>query len=67
MTMDMVPEIPPSSPSALKAKLVAGTALVLLFGSGIVVGLAWDQTANASTPEEVTADRRSDRDGRGGR
>ena len=39
--------------SAFKAKMVAATALVLLFGSGVVVGLAWDQTATASTPEEV--------------
>lgn len=42
---------PAAAPSAFKARIVAGTALVLLFGSGIVVGLAWDQTANASTVE----------------
>ena len=35
----------------LQAKVVVAAALVLLFGSGIVVGLAWDQTASASTPE----------------
>ena len=41
------------TPSAFKAKMVAGTALVLLFGSGVVVGLAWDQTASAGPPEQV--------------
>lgn len=41
--------------SAFKAKMVAGSALVLLFGSGVVVGLAWDQTASAGTPDEVRA------------
>jgi hypothetical protein len=40
-------------PSAFRAKMIAGSALVLLFGSGIVVGLAWDQTASASPPGEV--------------
>ena len=40
-------------PSAFRAKMVAGTALVLLFGSGVVVGLALDQTASAVTPDEV--------------
>ncbi len=35
----------------LRAKVVVGAALALLFGSGIVVGLAWDRTASASTPE----------------
>ncbi len=49
-------------PSALRAKMVAGIALVLLFGSGIVVGLAWDQTASASPPGEVRADRQSGRE-----
>ena len=49
--------------SAFKAKMVAATALILLFGSGVVVGLAWDQTANASTLEEVRGDARSERDG----
>ena len=48
--------------SAFKAKTVAATALILLFGSGVVVGLAWDQTANASTPEEVRGDARSERE-----
>ena len=48
--------------SALKAKIVATTALILLFGSGVVVGLALDQTANASTPEEVRRDSRSERE-----
>ena len=50
-------------PNALKAKMVAGTALVLLFGSGVVVGLAWDQTASASTPMEVRTDGRAGREG----
>ena len=50
--------------SAFKAKMVAATALVLLFGSGVVVGLAWDQTATASTPEEVRRDGRSGREER---
>jgi Spy/CpxP family protein refolding chaperone len=50
-------------PNALKAKMVAGTALVLLFGSGVVVGLAWDQAAGASTPREVRTDGRSEREG----
>ena len=50
--------------SAFKAKMVAATALILLFGSGVVVGLAWDQTANANTPEEVRRDTRGERDGR---
>ena len=64
MTTDMTPDRPETPPNAFKAKLVAGTALVLLFGSGVVVGLAWDQTLPASTTEEVRDDRRSDRDGR---
>lgn len=50
--------------SAFKAKMVAATALVFLFGSGVAVGLAWDQTANASTPEEVGRDARFEREGR---
>lgn len=50
--------------TAFKAKIVAGTALVLLFGSGVVVGLAWDQTANANTLEAVDPDERSERTGR---
>ncbi len=46
-----------------RARAVVGVALVLLFGSGIVVGLAWDQTASASTPETSRAEeRRTDRD-----
>ncbi len=45
--------------STFRAKIVAGTALFLLFGSGVVVGVAWDQTASASTPEEVRTDERS--------
>ncbi len=49
------------SQSAFKAKMVAATALILLFGSGVAVGLAWDQTANASTPDEVRRDARSER------
>ena len=50
-------------PSALRAKMVAGIALVLLFGSGIVVGLAWDRTASASPLEEVRPDEESRREG----
>ena len=50
--------------SAFKAKTVAATALILLFGSGVVVGLAWDQTASANTLEEVREDARGERDGR---
>ncbi len=46
-------------PTALKAKMVAGTALVLLFGSGVVVGLAWDRTVSAGTPEEVRTEEES--------
>ncbi len=64
MTTDTIPDGPRKPPSAFKAKLVAGTALVLLFGSGVVVGLAWDQTLTASTTEEVRFDRPPDRDGR---
>ena len=48
--------------SAFKAKLVAATALVFLFGSGVVVGLAWDQTASASTPTETRGGERSERE-----
>ena len=50
------------TPSALRAKMVAGSTLVLLFGSGIVVGLALDQTASASPLSEVSADERSGRE-----
>lgn len=50
--------------TAFKAKLVAGTALVVLFASGVVVGRAWDQTANANTLEEVSPNERSERTGR---
>ena len=49
--------------NTLKAKMVAGSALVLLFGSGIVVGLAWDQTASANPPAEVREDRGARREG----
>ncbi len=49
-----------------KVKIVAVAALVLFFGSGIVVGMAWDQTASASTPEE-TRDRTSSEERRGPR
>ena len=46
-----------------RARAVVGGALVLLFGSGIVVGRAWDQTAGASPPEtSPTEERRTDRD-----
>jgi hypothetical protein len=52
------------TPTALRAKTIAGTALVLLFGSGVVVGLAWDRTASASTSTpEVREDERSEREG----
>ncbi len=52
----------------LRAKVVVGTALALLFGSGVVVGLAWDQTASASTPEEARTEEPSrDRDRNRGR
>ena len=49
-------------PIALRAKIVAGSALVLLFGSGIVVGLAWDQTASANPTGEVRTGERSERE-----
>ncbi len=53
------------TPSPFKARMVAGTALALLFGSGVVVGLAWDQTASAGPPEEVrTEEGPRDREGR---
>lgn len=61
MARDLIPETPP--PTALRAKLVAGTALLLLFGSGVVVGLAWDETANASPLTEAGVDERTDREG----
>jgi hypothetical protein len=48
--------------SALKAKLVAATALVFLFGSGVAVGLAWDQTASAGTLTETRRGERSERE-----
>ncbi len=47
------------TPSLVKTRIVAGTALVLLFGSGIVVGLAWNQTANAGPPEQVRTEEES--------
>ena len=50
--------------SVFKVKIVAVAALVLFFGSGIVVGMAWDQTASASTPEETSDQARSERSGR---
>ncbi len=50
--------------SALTARMVAAGALILLFGSGVVVGLALDQTAVASTPGELRAEERSEREGR---
>ncbi len=52
------------TPSLFKARMVAGTALVLLFGSGIVVGLAWNQTASAGPTEEVRTEERSRSRGR---
>jgi hypothetical protein len=48
--------------SAFKAKLVAATALVFLFGSGVAVGLAWDQTASAGTLTETRRGERSERE-----
>jgi hypothetical protein len=54
------------TPNSSRARMVAGSALVLLFASGIVVGLAWDRTASASTPE-VGANERSEREGGRGR
>ncbi len=51
--------------STFKAKMLAGSALALLFGSGVVVGLAWDQTASAGTPDEVeTTAASEEREGR---
>jgi hypothetical protein len=63
MTMERDLDRPAAAPSAFKARIVAGTALVLLFGSGIVVGFAWDQTANARTVEAVGEDDRPESDG----
>ena len=51
-----------TGPIALRTKIIAGSALVLLFGSGIVVGLAWDQTASASPTEEPRTEERSERE-----
>jgi hypothetical protein len=50
--------------SVFRVKIVAVAALVLFFGSGIVVGMAWDQTVSASTPEETRDQTRSERRGR---
>lgn len=50
--------------SVFRVKIVAVAALVLFFGSGIVVGMAWDQTARASTPEETRDQTMSERRGR---
>ena len=47
--------------TAFKVKVVAVVALAMFFGSGIVVGMAWDQTASASTPEEARDETRSER------
>jgi len=52
--------------TAFKVKVVAVVALAMFFGSGIVVGMAWDQTASASTPEE-TRDQTSSEERRGRR
>ncbi len=53
-----------SMTSVFRVKIVAVAALVLFFGSGIVVGMAWDQTASASTPEETRDQTMSERRGR---
>ena len=53
-----------SMTSVFKVRIVAVAALVLFFGSGIVVCMAWDQTASASTPEETSDETRSERSGR---
>ena len=50
--------------SVFRVKIVAVAALVLFFGSGIVVGMAWDQTASVSTPEETRDQTMSERRGR---
>ena len=46
-----------------KMKVIAGVALTLLFGSGIVVGMAWERTVRASTSEDVSDETRSERSG----
>ncbi len=46
-----------------KVKVIAGVALTLLFGSGIVVGMAWERTVSAITPEDVSDETRSERSG----
>ena len=46
-----------------KVKVIASVALTLLFGSGIVVGMAWERTVSASTPEDVSGETRSERSG----
>ena len=50
--------------SVFRVKIVAVAALVLFFGSGIVVGMAWDQTTSASTPEGTRDQTMSERRGR---
>ena len=53
-----------SMTSVFRVKIVAVAALVLFFGSGIVVGMAWDQTASAGPPEETRDQTGSERRGR---
>lgn len=57
--------------SGLKARLVTTVVLVLVFGSGLTAGFAWDRTAEVAPTEELAqperqGDRREDR-GRGDR
>ena len=46
-----------------KVKVIASVALTLLFGSGIVVGMAWERTVSASTPEDVSDETKPERSG----
>ncbi len=40
----------------LGARVFVAGALALLFGSGVVVGFAWDRTASADPPEETSSE-----------
>ena len=52
----------------VRVKVVVGAALTLLFGSGIVVGLAWDQASSASVPGMPnTAEPEAEEERNGGR